>query len=246
MIAILSPAKNMREVHWQGETQKPTFAGESAVLLGALRQMMPWELEALMKVSSSLGEKAHYAFAHMDLSEPGTPAIATYDGLVFKHFDADSLSPKAWEMAEASLRILSGFYGVLRPQDGIMPYRLEMGTKLSVGEHKDLYAFWGRSLHDALYSQSDTIINLASEEYAKTIRRYLTPEEYFIDVEFKIIKAGKMQTITTYAKMARGRMARFIVENPGIEPEDLKAFDALGFRYDTSHSTNQKIVFVQG
>ncbi|MEG1432814.1 peroxide stress protein YaaA [Eubacterium sp.] len=246
MIAILSPAKNMREIDWPGKTRRPTFARESAVLLEALRQLMPWELEKLMKVSSSLGEKAHYAFAHMDLSEPGTPAITTYDGLVFKHFDADSLTPKGWEVAEASLRILSGFYGVLRPQDGIMPYRLEMGTKLSVGEHQDLYAFWGQSLHDALYAQTDTIINLASEEYAKTIRRYLVPEEHFIDIEFKIIKAGKMQTITTYAKMARGRMARFIVENPGIEPEDLKVFDALGFRYDASHSTNQKMVFIQG
>lgn len=246
MIAILSPAKNMViPKNYPCATTKPIFLEDTKRIARVLKAMSPWELESLMKMSPELGEKAAYHLQNLNLKEKGTPAILTYDGIVYKYLDGSSLTKEKMEVAGATLRIISGFYGLLSPLDGIMAYRLEMATKLGVEGHKNLYEFWGDRLYQVLYKQSDVIVNLASEEYAKCVRRYLKPGQAFVDVSFKVNKNGRLRTITTYAKMARGLMARYIVDNDLQSPEDLKAFDGLGFVFQPNASTAQKYCFVQ-
>jgi cytoplasmic iron level regulating protein YaaA (DUF328/UPF0246 family) len=245
MIAILSPAKNMTAPEdCRDLVTRPAFGDRSALLLEKLRGYCPWELEKLLKVNSALGEQACYYFTHMDLEAAGTPAILTYDGLVFKYFRESPITKAALKASQDKLRVLSGFYGILKPLDGIMPYRLEMQTPLAAGGCCNLYEFWGDSLYRALYAGDDAVINLASEEYARTIRRYLEPGRIFVDVVFQMRRGERLRTITTYAKMARGAMARFIVEE-GIDiPEGIRDFDGLGFRYDPARSSSQKYIFV--
>ena len=145
---------------------------------------------------------------------------------------------------QKNLRILSGFYGVLKPFDGVTPYRLEMQAKLSVQGKKDLYDFWGERLYRELTDGDHLILNLASKEYAKAVEKYLTPEDRFITVEFGERKDGKVKQKATLAKMARGEMVRFMAENNIQDPEEIKAFHELGFSFEGMLSDEKKFVFI--
>ena len=129
----------------------------------------------------------------------------------------------------AHLRILSGFYGLLRPFDGVTPYRLEMGAKLSVGGCRDLYEFWGGSLAETVCAESDCIINLASKEYSRCIEKHLPSNVRFVTVVFGEHIGGKTVEKGTMCKMARGEMVRYLAENGAERPEALRAFDRLGY-----------------
>ena len=143
------------------------------------------------------------------------------------------------------LRILSGFYGLLRPFDGVVPYRLEMQAQLVVGTYRDLYAFWGARLYQSLTKEDRVIINLASREYSQCIEKYITPEDEFITVEFGELADGKVRQKGTLAKMARGEMVRFLAENNICRPEGMKEFHGLGFSYCSDLSDTEKYVFLK-
>ena len=142
-----------------------------------------------------------------------------------------------------TLGILSAFYGVLRPLDGVTPYRLEMQAKASIGGQKDLYAFWGRRLYDAVIDESRIIINLASREYFKCIEKYLTNEDRFITITFCEKSQDKLVTKGTYAKMARGEMVRFMAENRIEDPVQIQRFDRLGYVFRDRLSSETEYVF---
>ena len=137
------------------------------------------------------------------------------------------------------MRILSAFYGVLKPLDGVTPYRLEMQAKVGIGDAKNLYEYWGDMLYCSVIDNSRIIINLASKEYSKSIEKYLTLRDKYITIVFCELSGDKLVTKGTYAKMARGEMVRFMAENSIENPEDIKKFDRLGyaFRYDLSSDT---------
>ena len=150
-----------------------------------------------------------------------------------------------FDYVQEHLRILSGFYGVLKPFDGVTPYRLEMQAKLKVGEAKDLYSFWGRSLAEHLFAETDCILNLASKEYSLCVSRYVPPEKRFITCVFGEEKDGKIMEKGTMCKMARGEMVRYMAENQIEAPEDIQAFDRLDYRFDRAHSDDGTYVFVR-
>ena len=143
------------------------------------------------------------------------------------------------------LRILSGFYGLLRPFDGVTPYRLEMQAKLRPGGHKDLYGFWGSSLADQLLRETDCIVNLASREYSICVSRYLPASVRFLTCVFGEVKDGKVIEKGTMCKMARGEMVRFMAENQITDPEALKDFDRLEYRFDAGRSDYNTFVFIR-
>ena len=182
----------------------------------------------------------------MDLERNLTPAVLTYEGLQYQHMAPEVFSEGALTYIQKNLRILSGFYGVLKPFDGVTPYRLEMQAKLSVQGKKDLYDFWGERLYRELTDGDHLILNLASKEYAKAVEKYLTPEDRFITVEFGERKDGKVKQKATLAKMARGEMVRFMAENNIQDPEEIKAFHELGFSFEEALSDEKKIVFIAG
>lgn len=160
-----------------------------------------------------------------------------------------SLIPESWEngVQEAvSSKSLSGFYGILRPFDGVTPYRLEMQAKLPVAGTRDLYSFWGDTLAAALFAETDCIVNLASKEYSVCISRYLPESMRFITCVFGELKEGKVAEKATMCKMARGEMVRYMAEHDVTNPEEIQKFDRLRFAFSPEHSNENTYVFLRG
>jgi cytoplasmic iron level regulating protein YaaA (DUF328/UPF0246 family) len=155
-------------------------------------------------------------------------------------------SDREFAYVQEHLRILSGFYGVLKPFDGVVPYRLEMQAKLSVDGAKDLYAYWGDSLAKHLFEETDCIMNLASKEYSVCISKFLPEETRFITCTFAEEKNGKITEKGTLCKMARGEMVRYMAENQITDPEQIKTFDRLNYCFDAQRSTTNQFIFLSG
>lgn len=254
MIVILSPAKTII-MNRDGNTKlhtMPVFLEEAEVLMKELLKYSPPELEALMKINSALAEKnffRHVTWNKTHTLDNSRQAILAYDGAVYKGINAETLNEKQLIFANEHLRILSGLYGVLQPLDLIMPYRLEMETKLKNELGNDLYCFWKEKLTEnikaELKNQNDNIlIDLASKEYSSAIDTDKANAKVIKPV-FKDYKNGTYKNITIYTKRARGLMARFIVDNNIVKPEELKEFNEEGYSYDEYMSAENLLVFTR-
>ena len=180
-------------------------------------------------------------------AENARQAIYAFNGDVYIGLDAYTLSKKQIDVLQEKLRILSGLYGLLKPLDLMQPYRLEMGTKLPVGTHKNLYEFWKttitKSLNEEL-SKDELFVNLASNEYfdAIDVKKLKVP---VITPEFKDYKDGKLKMISFFAKKARGMMVRYIIDTNAETIDDLKGFNYEGYAFDSNLSEGNKIVFTR-
>lgn len=248
MITIISPAKNMRNLK---NNIKPLtfgnnryFTKETKEILNTLITLSPWDIQSLMKINEKLAFQSYAYFQDFNFDEEGVCGLLAYDGLVFKNIKAEEFTEDDFEFANKHLRILDAFYGIVNPLDGVLPYRLEMQYPIKINNNS-LYKFWDNKLHKKLYEEDKVIVNLASEEYAKAVRRYLRNDDIFMDIDFKVHKDGKLKTMATWAKMARGQMVKYIIENRIDNPEDLKHFYYDGFKYDESLSNNKKFVFIK-
>ena len=249
MISIISPAKNMRNL--KIDNIKPKMYGESRFftketkeIINELKKLTPWDIQSIMKVNEKIAFQSYAYFQDFNFDEEGVCGLLAYDGLVFKNIKAEEFTSEDFDFANNHVRILDAFYGIVNPLDGVLPYRLEMQYKININD-KNLYKFWGDKLYKKLYSEDKVIINLASEEYAKAVRGFLDKDDIFIDIDFKIHKDGKLKTMATYAKMARGQMIKYIIENKINNPEDLKDFTFNGYKFDHNLSTNKKYVFIR-
>ncbi len=246
MRIVISPAKKMKEdtdsLEWR---ELPDFISQSEQLCRKLQEMSYEELKNLWKCNDKIAELNFKRLEHMDLHKRLTPAILSYEGIQYQYMAPGVFSDQEYEYIQEYLRVLSGLYGILRPFDGVTPYRLEMQAKLNVGDTKDLYEFWGDTIANKLFSETDCIINLASKEYSRLISKYITEETRFITCVFgeeindRIIEKG------TVCKMARGEMVRYMAENQITEPELIKEFSRLNYRYSAEHSMEDTYVFVQ-
>jgi cytoplasmic iron level regulating protein YaaA (DUF328/UPF0246 family) len=182
----------------------------------------------------------------MDLEHLLTPAIISYEGIQYQYMSPLVLSEDGLEHIQKHLRILSGFYGILKPFDGVTPYRLEMQAKASVGSFKDLYEYWGDSLYQELTSDGDhVILNLASKEYSKCIEKYVGKDDLFVTCVFGELIDRKVVQKGTLAKMARGEMVRFLAENQVDTLEDVKQFQGLGYHLSEELSSAKEFVFIK-
>lgn len=240
---ILSSARNMKNTVTDIACTTPLFTKEAAVLLENLKRYTPWELETILKTNEKIASQTFGDILEFDFANHGTPAIFAYNGLAYKYLEPYSLSKSAIERSQSSMRILSAFYGLLRPLDSILPYRLEMRSGLKING-KSLYDFWGDKLYNFLFQDKSCIVNLASEEYAGIVKKYLQSDDLFIDIVFQAVVRGRRQTVTTMAKMARGQMARYILENNIDTPESLKSFEQNGLEYVESLSSPNRYVFL--
>lgn len=248
MKIIISPAKKMNVDRDSYEiTGMPCFLEDTKVLMREIQKLSPGEAKALWKCNDKLTELNFRRFADMDLVKCLTPAIVSYEGLQYQHMAPGVFTDRALAYVQEHLRILSGFYGVLKPFDGVVPYRLEMQAKLSVGGKKDLYAFWGDRLYRELMkdNKDGIILNLASKEYFSAVEPYVEPSCLFITVSFEEEVDGKLKQKGTFAKMARGEMVRFLAENGIEDAEEIKKFDGLGYQYRTELSDERNYVFVK-
>lgn len=245
MIAILSPAKNMRTTSLKGLVlTQPALLQKAERLLPMLQSLEPWELESQLNINPQLAMKAFTDFQEFNVSGRDSAALLAYHGLAYQNLDAQSLDLEGFAFANEHIRILSAFYGALRPADAIRPYRLEFQCKFRPGG-KNLYEFWGDSIYRELYRGGDAVINLASKEYSKAVSPFLQPGDRLITCDFLTSRRGKLITVAALAKMARGRMARYLIDNRIQEPEGLQGFSWDGYEFSQKLSDDSCFRFVQ-
>jgi len=244
MKIILSPAKKMiTDTDSIEPVALPEFIDKTTELLSWLKDKSKEELKAIWKRDDKIEDQNFYRLENMDIYHILTPAVLSYEGIAFQYMAPSVFEDRQFEYIQNHLRILSAFYGVLKPMDGVTSYRLEMQAKVEIGDAKNLYEYWGDLLYHSVIDDSRIIINLASKEYAKCIEKYLTPQDRYITVAFCELSGDKMVTKGTYAKMARGEMVRFMAENNIDNPIEIQKFDRLGYFFRSDLSSDTEYVF---
>ena len=245
MKIIISPAKKMKQEEDLDYRDLPVYLDRAEEIHALLKTCTLSECQALWKCNDAIATLNYERIQAMNLKGNLSPALFTYEGIQYRSMAPGAMNRAEMEYVQEHLRILSGFYGILRPFDGITPYRLEMLTKLSVKGSRDLYDYWGDALYTSLTKDDHVLLNLASKEYSKCIEKYLTGQDTFITVVFGEEQNGKIKQKATMAKMARGAMVRFLAEQNADAPEACKAFQGEGFRFSEEHSDETTYTFLR-
>ncbi len=253
---VLSPAKSLDydSPLATDKRSEPTLLDHADVLVEILAAKSPRQLTNMMGISSDLAELNFERFQNWE--RPFTPevarqAILAFDGDVYQGMDVGSFNQRDFTHSQKVLRILSGLYGVLRPLDLMMPYRLEMGTKLKNPRGKNLYEFWGGRIADELNKAMvdspgrKALINLASNEYFKSVDTSVLESPIVTPAFLDAKGSAEPKTIAFFAKRARGAMAAWVIQNRVKSPADLEAFDGLGYAFSGPRSTEDRPVFVR-
>lgn len=254
MLIVISPAKNLdyeTEVPIKKST-KAMMLPQAQELVDVLQKMPPQALSKLMSISDKLGSLNFDRYQAWELpfkKSAARQALLAFKGDVYLGLDAYAFSDEDFAFAQEHLRILSGLYGVLRPLDSILPYRLEMGTKLKNAKGKDLYQFWGDSITQQLNkqlkkNQSDTLVNLASNEYFKSVQLDTLNADVVTPV-FKEWKNGQFKVLSFFAKKARGLMSAYIIKNKITHADQIKDFDWEGYSFNDELSKDRTWVFTR-
>ncbi len=254
MLVVISPSKRLdyKSKIPNVVSTNIRFSKEAEMLSEALKQYQPAELAQLMNISidlANLNTERNLKWQWPFEKGEARPAIFAFKGDVYEGLDASSFKTREIDYSQETLRMLSGLYGVLRPLDAIMPYRLEMGSKLVTKEGTDLYEVWKEKITAVLNNDLkivgfDILLNLASQEYFKAVDRSKIEADIITPI-FKDYKNGTYKVISFYAKKARGLMTRFVVENRITKREDLKAFDSSGYHFNTELSTGNELIFTR-
>ncbi|MGP1572030.1 MAG: peroxide stress protein YaaA [Moraxella sp.] len=256
MYFLLSPAKNLDENHQISLNlseyySQPNLIQYSQQIMSKLKQYDNIELQELMNISDKIAQLNTVRHQHWSypFNHNAKPAIYLFNGDVYQGLDADSLNKNEMLYLNHHMGILSGLYGLLKPLDLILAYRLEMGIKLKINQKDNLYQFWDNHITNLINqilkeNNFNTLINLASEEYFKVVNKQKIHAD-IITPKFLDYKNGQYKIISFYAKKARGMMARFIAQNQLENPEDLKAFNQDGYYFSASQSDKNTWVFLR-
>ncbi|NSB90999.1 hypothetical protein FHX95_004445 [Clostridium saccharobutylicum] len=223
----------------------PYFLDKTEFLMKYIQNLSYEEAKNLWKCNDKIAKTSFEYFSNMSLTERLTPAILAYEGIQYKYISPNVFDIEQWKYIENHLCILSGFYGILKPLDGVVPYRLEMQSKVMLSGYKDLYDYWGDTLFKKLYEDTDIVLNLASKEYSKCIEKHLNDQVQFISCTFAEYKEDKIITKGTFAKMARGEMIRYMTEETIENISAIKNFNRLGYKYSEEKSNDKNIVFIR-
>ena len=246
MKIIISPAKKMRV---DNDTfvplSKPAFLNKTLKIKDALAKMELPALQKLWECNDEIAELNFKRLRNMNLERNLTPAVFAYDGLQYQHIAPNILDEEALNYLQKNLRILSGFYGILRAFDGVVPYRLEMQARLACDGYKNLYAFWNSLLYDELTNDDGEVLNLASKEYSKAVEPFVKNGVRFVTCVFGTYVNGKLKVKATEAKMARGEMVRLCAENNVQFVDEVKAYNVRGYVFNEELSSENEFVFVK-
>ena len=246
MRIIISPAKKMRtDNDYIFHRQLPVFIEEADFLRNQLCGLSYDELKKLWACNDDIAKLNYDRLKQMDLYKNLSPAILSYDGIQYQYMAPQVFETSYFEYVEKHLRIISGLYGILKPFDGIVPYRLEMQAKLNTDFCRNLYDYWKDKIYSELIKDNDVILNLASNEYSKTVTKYQSPDIRLVNCIFGELIDGKVKEKGVYVKMARGEMVRYMAENVIEDIEQIKDFDRLGFTYSAELSKADKYVFLK-
>ena len=248
MRIILSPAKKMQINVEEPYQELPVFMEQTEEIMEWMKSLSYEEAKKLWACNDQIAEQNYDRFAHMNLYSNLTPAILSYEGIAYQYMAPSGFEFGEFDYVQEHLRILSAFYGVVKPMDGVTPYRLEMQARAKIAGHKNLYDYWGDRLYQEVIDDSHVIINLASREYSKCIEKYLTKEDRYITCIFgEYADAEKRKVVQkgVYAKMARGEMVRFMAEHNVLKPDEIKKFNRLGYRFDEEKSSDAEFIFIK-
>lgn len=247
MQIIIAPAKKMRiDSDSFAPRALPQFLTETRKLLTTMQKLSLTEMQGIWHCSDKLAQTAYTTLRATDLDKtPLTPALMAYVGIQYQTMAPELFTQPALDYAQNNLRILSGFYGILRPFDGIVPYRLEMGSKLPLNGSHSLYHFWGADLYQTLDFTNGPVLNLASKEYSQAIAPYLQPGDRFINVIFGHQENGRVKMRATRAKQARGAMVRYLAENMVGDIAGVQHFNDPHYHYAPELSDDTHLVFLE-
>lgn len=244
MKIIISPAKKMQvDADSFLPQSQPEFITEASELLAFLKTRTKDELTAIWQASPKIVDSALQQLDALSLKTAQTPAIMAFIGIQYQYMAPDVLPQDSLDYLQDHLRILSGLYGSLRPFDAISPYRLELQSKLTGFKYYSLYDYWQDKVYQSLYADNDVVVNLASSEYSRLLKPFVTKNQRLIDIVFQENKNGRWRTAATHAKMSRGDMVRFMAERAVTDAEELKDFADFGYEFCPQASTPAKFVF---
>lgn len=252
MKIILSPAKSLdfENAKTYGDASIPDFIDQSNYLIGKLKKLSPKKIKNLMNVSDDIAQLNYDRFQNWEypFGEEAKQALFVFTGEAYRGLDANTLTNKEIERANEKLRILSGLYGLLKPLDLMLPYRLEMGTSFKVTPKvTNLYKYWGTQLADHLQQEmepDEVLVNVASNEYSKALQLSGWKKKV-VTCSFKEEKNGEYKAIMTFAKRARGLMTRFIIQENIQKVEHLKGFDLENYTFNAGLSNEEEFVFTR-
>lgn len=245
MKIIISPAKKMNDLGDEtGKMTVPVFLEDARFLRERLKEMDLQQQRELWSCNEKIAQENRKRLEELSVDVHQTPAVLAYEGIQYQYMAPQVFTDSQWEYVQENLRILSGLYGILKPLDGIIPYRLEMQAKLAVAGTSNLYEYWGERICRELVKEGGTVINLASKEYSRTVEKYLGTEYPLITCVFGEYTEGKVKVKATLAKMARGEMVRYLAQEKVHTPEQLKDFTGLGFAFCPKLSDERKYTFL--
>lgn len=246
MRIIISPAKKMKlDTETMEPAGLPVFLKDTEKIMKWMQSLTFPEAKRLWGCNDKIAELNFKRFQEMELTKKLTPALLSYEGIQYQYMAPAVFEDGQYAYVQEHLRILSGFYGVLKPMDGVTPYRMEMQAKAKLPGTKDLYDYWGDRLYREVMDESRVIVNLASKEYSRCIEKYLCPQDTYITCIFGEYVNGKVQQKGTWAKMARGEMVRFLAERKIENPEGMKEFGRLGYAFREELSSLAEYIFIK-
>lgn len=252
MKIVTSPAKLMNVENSTDllKSTTPKFIENAAFIQSYLKEKSPKYLSELMEISPKLADEnweRNQKWKSKPTSKESAPAMFAFTGEVYRGLDAKTLDKDAVDYLQKNYRMLSGLYGLLRPSDRVMLYRLEMGCPFKFDQYKNLYDFWREKITEQLNSEmkkGEVLLHLASNEYGKVIDRKKLNHPV-VDFDFYELKDGKLKTIVVYTKHARGLVVRYCAETNAKTLDDVKGFNYEGYRIDEEKSTDTKLVFTR-
>ena len=244
MKIMISPAKRMKEWELTEPKGTPVFQREAMEIAAYMKALSYEELKQVLKCKEKLARQAYVQYQDMERAA-AFPALLAYDGIQYQYMASRVLEEEQYAYLQEHLRILSALYGVLKPMDPVKAYRLEMQARVFVAGSRDLYDYWGSRLCRHLYEKDHVILNLASEEYAKAIRRHKRPGDRFVEVKFAERAGDRLVEKGVHVKMARGSMVHCLARKKAEEPEAAKEFEELGFRFSEEESRKDCYVFIK-
>ena len=246
MKIIISPAKQINDLndfHFKSST--PHFINKANNLYQYLKSLDYANLKTIMNASDKICHSVINNLNRYDIQSGYINALMAYDGIQYKMMQPSIMDEDTLEYLNNHLYIVSGLYGLLKPFDLIIPYRLEMQSKIDFNSHHNLYSYWGNELYQHIFKDDDILINLASNEYAKAITPYKQDKHTIINVYFYELCDGNLKEKGVYVKMARGMMVQYIALNKLDHPDQLKAFNELNYKYRDDLSSDINYVFVR-
>lgn len=244
MKIIIAPAKKMKTNSEAFPVKTlPLFFDKAKVLYEFLQSQNLEQLKNLWQVNDKIAQKNYDLLQINKIDQNLTPALFAFSGIQYQYLAADILEQDSLDYLQKNLRVVSGLYGLLRPFDGIIPYRLEMQTTIIGFSEESLYNYWSDLPYKSIFENNEIVINLASKEYSKLFSPYIENKQYFVNIDFLENKNGKWRQIATHSKMARGAMVQFMARNKVKNVNELKQFSDFDYQFDEEISTPKQLIF---